>query len=174
MEIQFTGNVAEHDFEEKIIEKLEDIVDSTIERLQHENEGTVIESTVITGATFNIALNIKGVEEPQVLTVEHHEGHPEVFKWVVDLDADETLNNEKSSLYDDWTVAAAEGKEHLFTEIKSVYDHADLTLDKQVDYGTMSEVTLDHVDGYKVVKIYQHGKLIQEYKLIPQETETAE
>lgn len=169
MEIQFVGKVEDYDFEDVIVDKLGEIVDTTIARIEAENEGTVIKGAVVTEATFTIGLHIEGIEEPQLVTVEHYKGHPEVFKWVIDLDKDEQLNNEESSVFDAWSVATAKGEAKEFEEIKSIYDPTELSFEVEENFGDMDKVTLNHVDGYKVVKVYQNKKLIQEYRLTPKE-----
>jgi hypothetical protein len=55
------------------------------------------------------------------------------------------------------------------SQIVSEYDDADLEEESSEEFGDMSKTLYAHKDGYKVVRIYQKGKLIQEVKLIPKE-----
>lgn len=169
MEVQFTGNVRGKDFEDKIVSKLDEIVVGTAERLMDEQEGLRIKEGVISGATFTIAYDVEGMEESQLLTVEHHKGHPEVLKWVVDLDAGESSSNEEASAYDDYTVAAAYGMEKEFEEVETLYDAPDLVFVEEENFGNMDKVTLQHKDGFLVIRVYQNKKLIQEYKATPKD-----
>lgn len=166
MKVQFIGNVAGEDFEDVLIAKLDEVLVTTAEKLQ-EDKGANVESVIITEAEFTVGLKIEGIEEPQLLSVEHHEGQPEMFKWVVDLDNGKEENNEEESFVDEWTASMQQGKEKEFATIESVYDAGDLTLDEKETVGNMDKVTLNHKDGFKVVKVYQNDKLIQEYKLTP-------
>lgn len=169
MEIQILGKVDVNDIEAIILSRLDEVLISTAERIEAENEGVKINGAVLTEATFTFGYEIEGIEEPQLVTVEHHEGHPEVFKWVIDLDNEEQLNNEESSVFDDWSVATANGEAEDFAEITSVYDPVNLSYESEENFGDMDKVTLNHVDGYKVVKVYQKKRLVQEYKLTPKE-----
>lgn len=165
MEVQFLGNVEEHDFTDVIVDRLGEIVDSTVERIMAENDGVVITGAVVTEATFTVGLHIVGIEEPQLVTVEHHKGHPEVFKWVIDLDEGVDVSNKDVSMFDSWSVSAANGDEQEFTEIESQYDPVALTFESEENFKDMDRVTLLHEDGFKVIKVYQHKHLVQEYKV---------
>lgn len=166
MEIEITGNVQSLDFEEVIVDKLDEIMTSTAERLMAEQD-VKITGAVFTNAQFTLGFNIEGMEEPQLLTVEHHEGIPEMFKWVVDVDEDTKVSNEEKSAYDAWTVAKAKGEELEFEPVESLYNKADLKPTEQDVFGNMTRTVLSHKDGFKVSQVRQNGHLIQEYKMVP-------
>lgn len=168
MKVQIIGNVPMVDLEEQIVKRLEDIVVATADRLYME-KSVQVNDLFITNAEFTVALSIEGQAEPQLLTVEHHEGHPEIFKWVVDIDKEEAHSNEEQSEFDEWTVSVIDGEEKKFKPVKSVYDQAELQLEDKEEYGNMAKLTFVHDSGFKVVKVYQDGNLIQEYKLTPKE-----
>jgi hypothetical protein len=169
MKVEFVGKLNIDAVAKKLIE----IADSTAERVQSENEGVKINGFEVHDAEFTVKYHVEGIDEPQILTVEHHQGSPEMFKWIVNADKDETVNNEDESEFDAYTVAKAQGKEMEFAEIDSIYNIVDLTEIPELteDYGSMSKKVYEHTDGYRVVQVRQNRKLIQEYKLIPKETE---
>lgn len=168
MKIKFVGKLNVDMLASKLIE----ITESTIERLQKEQEAD-IEGYKIHEADITVKFDVKGMDEPQLLTIEHHKGHPEIFTWIVDVDKYEASNNEKESMFDDWTVAKAQGKEYQFKEIESVYNMEDLEEDESLYevFGDMSKRVFNHKDGFKVVQVFQNDKLIQEYKLVPKKKE---
>lgn len=167
MKITFTGKNINVD---DLVNKLTEVIVTTSERLEKESKGkTVIESTGIVEADFTIKFKVEGMDEPQVLTVEHHKGQPEMYQWIVNMDEDTIANNELDSMFDDYTVAKAKGEELKFKEIESIYNDADLTEESSEVYSDMAKIIFNHKDGFKVVRIYQDDKLIQEFKLIPKE-----
>jgi hypothetical protein len=168
MKVQFIGELNVDLLARKLIE----IAENTALRLEKE-QNVKINGYGIHEAEVTVKYDVEGMEEPQLLTVEHHKGQPEIFTWIVDVDKDETASNEKESMYDAWTVAKAQGKEHQFKEVKSVYNLIDLEEIPELseDFGDMSKKVYSHKDGFRVVKVFQNKKLIQEYKLIPKEKE---
>ncbi|MED4619531.1 hypothetical protein [Priestia megaterium] len=153
-----------------LIKKIEEVAESTIERVEQET-GAKITGHEIHEAEVTVKVLVEGMDEPQVLTVEHHEGQKEMLTWVVDVDEETVLNNEEESLFDEYTVAKAQGKELEFKEVKTKYNLIDLTEDKSLaeEFSDMSKKVYDHKDGFKVVKVFQNKKLVQEYKLVPKE-----
>lgn len=170
MEIEIIGNVDTIDFEEKIVEALDEVMTSTADRLQKE-QGIKITGAEFTKALFTIGYFVEGMEDSQLLTVEHHTGVPEMFKWVVDLDKEERSHNEDVSAYDPWTVAMAKGEQKEFETVETIYvPEKDFIDEVQRDeYGDMSRVIYEHTNGNRVVQVLQKGRLIQEYTLIPKE-----
>lgn len=167
MKVIVKGQIKPQELAEKLIE----VAQSTAERMEKENEGVKITGFDIHEAEVTVKYHVQGMDDPQVLTVEHHKGHPELLTWIVDMDEDTTANNEDESAFDEWSVAKAQGKEHQFAEIVSVYKDEDLTEESAEHYEDMSKVVYSHKEGFKVAKIFQDGKLIQEIKLIPKEKE---
>lgn len=168
MKVEFIGKLNI----DTVAKKLVEIADSTIERVVKESEGTAkVNGFEVHDAEFTIKFNVEGIDEPQVMTVEHHLGQPEMFKWIVNVDKDESSTNELKSEFDAWSVAKAQGKEVVFEEIESLYNtlEAEEITEFTEDYGSMSKIMYEHQDGYRFVQVKQHGKLIQEYKLIPKE-----
>ncbi|MGG4039006.1 hypothetical protein ABEV80_12910, partial [Heyndrickxia ginsengihumi] len=98
-----------------------------------------------------------------------HKGHPELLHWIVDTDKDTEINNEKESMFDDWTVAKSQGQEYQFKEVESHYNDEDLQIENYEDFGDMSKGVYNHKEGFKVVRVFQGKKLIQEYKFIPKD-----
>ena len=166
MKVQFI-NAEDTDYD-SMGYQLVDILTETQAKLKEEKGEDVVDIVMIE-AEFTLGLVIAGQEAPQYLTVEHHKGVPELFKWVVDLEKGSADNNEEASYFDAWSVAKYEGKEKTFVTVETVYDDGDLVLDSLEEYGTMEKRTLNHVDGFTVVRIYQDERLIQEYKLTPKE-----
>jgi hypothetical protein len=172
MKVQFVGKLNI----DAVAKKLVEIADSTIERIEKEQEGVNITGFEVHDAEFTVKLNVEGMDEPQVLTVEHHKGAPEMFKWIVNPETDEANSNEDESEFDAYTVAKAQGKEMEFKEIGSIYGILDLEEITELSevYGNMSKKVYEHKDGFRVVQVRQNRKLIQEYKLIPKEDKKEE
>lgn len=154
----------------QVTEKLSDVIHNTIEKVESE-QGVKINSFGIVDSETTIKLHVEGMDEPQLITVEHHKGFPEMFKWIVNVDKDEANSNEEESEFDEYSVAKSNGEEKQFAEIESVYSIVDLQeiVDLSESYGNMSKKVYEHTDGFKVVQVRQNRRLIQEYKLIPKE-----
>lgn len=168
MIVQFVGKLNA----ETLMEQLNDIVMNTAEKAMQENGGTAtIHGAEIHDAEFTVKFQVEGMAEPQILTVEHHQGQPEMFKWIVNAETLESSSNKDESEFDEYTVAKAKGIEKEFIEIDSIYSILDLqeTVDLADNYGNMSKKVYEHIEGFKVVQVRQNRKLIQEYKLIPKE-----
>ncbi|MEH7117245.1 hypothetical protein V7128_07460 [Neobacillus vireti] len=148
-----------------IAKKLLEVTESTIQRLEKEH-GVKINGTKIHEADFSVKFDVEGMDEPQMLTVNHH-GMAEPFQWIVDMDENTEINNQEKSMFDEYTVKKYQGVEHEFKEVKSEYKKKDLTKESSEEFGDMSKVVYQHKDGFKVVQVFQNKKLIQEYKLIP-------
>lgn len=157
---------------ESISNRLEDIVENTVARLEKE-QGVEIEDVVIEDVEYMLGLKVKGMEEVQFLSVEHHEGVPEVFMWVVDAEEGTAESNNEASFYDSWSVAKMQGLEQEFKTINSIFTDHDLGHLNTETFGNMEKHTFEHVGGYNVVRVYQDGRLVQEFKVLPKE-ETAE
>lgn len=158
---------------EQLAKKLIEVADSTALRVEQENEGVKITGYELHDAEVTVKFNVEGMEEPQVLTVEHHKGHPEMLTWIVDMDNEKESSNEDESQFDAYTVAKVkDGKEPEFKEIESIYNIKDLTEIEELteSYGNMSKKVYEHTEGYRVAQIRQNKKLVQEVKLIPKET----
>lgn len=155
---------------DKLAEKLLEVAENTVAKIEAEN-GAKINSYSIHEAEVTFKFDVEGIEEPQVMTVEHHEGHPEVFTWLVDADKGTEMSNEEDSLYDAWSVAQAMGEDMKFEEVQSIYSIVDLTEIPELSeaFGDMSKKVYEHTGGFRVVQVRQDRKLIQEYKLVPKE-----
>lgn len=155
---------------DKLAEKLLEVAENTVAKIEAEN-GAKINSYSIHEAEVTFKFDVEGIEEPQVMTVEHHEGHPEVFTWLVDADKGTEMSNEDDSLYDAWSVAQAMGEDMKFEEVQSIYSIVDLTEIPELSeaFGDMSKKVYEHTGGFRVVQVRQDRKLIQEYKLVPKE-----
>lgn len=71
-------------------------------------------------------------------------------------------------MFDQYTVAKAQGQEHEFEEIESAYDDIILELEKSETYDDMERKVYSVInEEYKVVRVIQQGNLIQEIKLVP-------
>lgn len=159
---------------DKLAQKLLEIADHTATKVMQDT-GTKINSFSVHEAEVTFKFDVEGVDEPQVMTVEHYEGKPEIFTWLVDAEADTTANNENESLFDAWTVAKAEGKELDFKEIESEYNEADIICEDSESYGDMTKDTYSIVGSKdKLVRVYQGNKLIQEYRLVAKEEKVEE
>lgn len=157
---------------EMLTNKLNEVADSTVEKVMSET-GATIENYSIKEAEITMQFKVEGMDEPQVLTVEHHEGQREMLTWVVDMDEETEISNEEESLFDKYSASIAKGEEMKFEEIKSQYNLIDLEEDKKLHekYSDMEKKVYDHKDGYKVVKVFYNKKLIQEYKLVPKKSD---
>ena len=153
---------------DKLAEKLLEVAENTVAKVQAE-QGAKINGYSIHEAEVTFKFDVEGIEEPQVMTVEHHEGSHEVFTWLVDAEEDTASNNEDDSLYDAWSVAQAKGTDFAFNEVDSVYSIIDLEEIPELSesFGDMSKKVYEHKEGFRVVQVRQNRKLIQEYKLIP-------
>jgi len=173
MRVTFVGKLDVNE----MLSKLNEIAESTINRMIAESADEVsISGFEIHDAEFTVKFNVEGMEDAQVMTVEHHEGYPEMFKWIVNADTDETTSNEEESEFDAYTVAKVKtGKEPEFKEIESIYNIMDIDeiSDLSEVYSNMSKKVYEHKDGFKVVQVRQNRRLVQEYKLIPQKEEQA-
>lgn len=154
----------------QVTEKLSDVIMNTIQKVEAE-QGVNITGFSIVDSETTIKLKVEGMDEPQLLTVEHHKGFPEMFKWIVNVDKDEANSNEEESEFDEYSVAKSNGEEKQFAEIESVYSIVDLQeiVDLSETYGNMSKKVYEHKDGFRVVQLRQNRRLIQEYKLVPKE-----
>lgn len=173
MQVQFIGKLNIDAVAKKLIE----IAESTIERVEKENEGVKVNGFEVHDAEFTVKFNVEGISDPQVMTVEHHKGHPEMFKWIVNMDKDEAQNNEQESEFDAYTVTKVkEGKELEFKEIESQYNILDIDEIPELSetFGDMSKKVYEHKEGFRVVQVRQNRRLIQEYKLIPKEDKKEE
>lgn len=162
MKIKFTGNMTVKDVENK----LQEVVDSTISKLKEGDTEVAIEGWELDEVEVQVKFKIEGVEEPQVLTIEHHEDQPEMFTWLVDMDKDQSLNNEEESLVDVWSASMAKGEAYDFEEIITEYGDDGLEeIDVEI-YSDMSKKVYN-IKGTKdqLVRIYQYDKLVQEYRL---------
>lgn len=169
MKVQFIGKDIQAG---EMVAKLQAVIAETLAKFAEDTESEVaVTAQGIVEAEFTIKFNVDGEELPQIMTVEHHPGSPEMFTWIVDMDKESTITNEESSMFDDFTVATAKGKEFNFKEVESVYSIIDLEEIPELTetYTDMSKKVYEHKDGYRVVQVRQHKKLIQEYRLIPAE-----
>lgn len=158
----------------QVSEKLCDVIGDTISRFADDNKSEVnVEGFGVVEAEFTVKFKVEGIDEPQVMTVEHHKGSPEMFTWVVDMDKDSAVSNEDNSIFDEFTVAKSQGQELNFKEVESLYNIIDLEEIPELteEYSDMSKKVYVHKDAYRVVQVRQHRKLIQEYKLTPKELE---
>lgn len=162
MKVTFVGEINI----QRMAEKLVEIASSTVERLEKEHN-TKINGYSIHEADVQVKFDVEGADEPQMLTVNHH-GMTEPFQWIVDMDKETEINNEDQSMFDEYSVAKAKGQEKQFEEIKSIYNDADLELEDVEAFDNMSKKVYTVLnEEYKVVKVFQDDRLIQEYKLIP-------
>lgn len=168
MKVQITGNNLDI---EDVWYKLNEVIDHTISKAQAENKGLFIEGTELVDAEFTVKFKVEGIDEPQVMTVEHHKGTPEIFQWVIDMDNDTEASNKEESMFDAWTASKVQGKDLTFEEINSIYDIMDIDEIPELteEYSDMSKKVYQHKDGFRVVQVRQKRRLIQEYKLIPKE-----
>lgn len=165
MRIKFIN--AENTSVSNMKDKLQEVIRTTILNLQRDQDVEIEEAT-ITEVQFTVGVVPEGGDEPQVLTVEHHEGFPEMFEWIVDLSEGKEATNKDKSFQSEQQVAMAKGIHQHFKEIESVYNEDDLKATSEQQAGDMAQVTYDHTDGFQVVRIYQEGRLVQEYKLSEQ------
>lgn len=160
MKVIITGALSPIDLAEKIAK----VASETAHKLETE-QGVKFTDYQVHEAEVTIKYSIEGLDEPQVLTVEHHEGQPELFTWLLNAETDEKTSNEDESQYDEYTVAKAKGEDVKFKEIESIFDSEDLTFVSEEQFGDMVKETYNHMDGSVVVLIKQDGKLIQEMTL---------
>lgn len=154
---------------EQLAKKLIEVAENTALKVEQDT-GAKINGYSVHEAEVTFKFNVEGMDEPQVMTVEHFKGQPELLTWIVDADADTTANNEDESLFDAWTVAQKEGTVLVFDEIKSEYDDNYLLLEDTEQYGDMSKEVYSFLEGKdKLVRVYQEDRLVQEYKLISME-----
>lgn len=162
MKIKFTGNMTIKEVEDK----LQEVVDSTSHKLADEGTDVAIEGWELDEVEVQVKFKIEGVDNPQVLTIEHHEGQPEMFTWLVDMDKDLSLNNEEESLVDVWSASMAKGEAYDFEEIITEYGDDGL---EEIDVDIYSDMSkkVYNIKGTKdqLVRIYQYDKLVQEYRL---------
>ncbi|MEC1647617.1 hypothetical protein [Bacillus halotolerans] len=162
MKVTFIGDIDT----KLMVSKLDEIATSTIERIEKE-QGVKINGYSLHGADLLAKVNVEGVDEPQLLTVDHH-GMTEPFQWIVDMDKETHVNNQEESMFDQYTVAKAQGQEHELEEIESAYGDIILELEKSETYEGMERKVYSVInEDYKVVRVYQQGKLIQKIKLVP-------
>lgn len=167
MKVIISGAVNPQD----LVDKLTKVAEETAEKLSKE-QGVEFKGFKVHEAEITVKYDIEGVDEPQVLTVEHHEGYPELFTWLLNVDTETQSSNEDESQYDEYTVAKSKGEDIQFKEIESKFDSEDLTVETVEEYGDMAKETYYHVvDGSKVMQIKQDGKLIQELTLTPKDGE---
>jgi len=164
MKVTFVGEINV----EVMTQKLVEIAQSTIERLEKEHQAK-INGHSIHEVDLQIKFDVEGMDEPQMLTVDHN-GVTEPFQWIVDLNEGKELTNEHESMFDEYSKAMAQGEEHQFKEVESLYNDADLLLEHTETFGDMKKEFYSVAqEDYKVVRIYQAEKLIQEYKLLPRQ-----
>lgn len=154
---------------EALAKKLIEVVDNTVEMLERDNPDVAVQDYVVLDAEVSFGLKMKGMEEPQAVMVNHGMGN-EVFTWVVGED-EEPQTNKDESLFDQAQQALMTGQNIIFDEIESEYDEADLEyIEGSMElYGDMSKEMHLHADGFKVLRVYQFHKLIQEIKLTEKE-----
>lgn len=153
-----------------LVDKIKQVAVETAQKLEAEQD-VKLNGFKIHEAEVTVKYDIEGVDEPQVLTIEHHAGHPELFTWLLDAETGEKSSNEGESQYDEYTVAKSKGEDVQFKEIESIFNPEDLLLDNVEEFGDMAKETYNHVDGSKVMQIRQGGKLIQEMTLIEKKEE---
>lgn len=166
MKVIVKGSLTVTELAKQIIE----IAGETVKKVQIENEGVLIKDCNVAEAEVTFKFDIEGQDEPQLMTVTHHEGASEVFTWLVDVDRDKqvsTTNNQDKSLYDPYSVATAQGKDFDFKEIQSEFSDVQLEQESTEEFGDMKKIMYDMEDGKKLVRVYHKGKLIQEYTLVP-------
>lgn len=162
MKIKFTGKMTVAELENK----LQEVLANTIDKLSDNDPDAVIEGWELDEVEVQVKFKIEGVDDPQILTVEHHKDQPEMFTWLVDMDEDRSLNNEEESLVDVWSASMAKGEPFEFEEIITEYGDDGLVEVDVEEYSDMSKKVYD-IKGTQdqLVRIYQHGKLVQEYRL---------
>lgn len=152
---------------EDVVEKVYEVLETTYKRLCEEHPEQNITAILLTEACFSFGFEIEGQEGIQVLSVEHHKGQPEAFKWIVDWAENANTTNEDSSFIDDWTASLIAGKPLEFETVESQYRGVEMEFLSSDAYGDMKKDTWAHPEGFRVVMVYQGDRLIQEYKLIP-------
>jgi len=165
MKVQMAGKMTV----KEMTDKLAEVVSETIKKVTEENGETGIKSWDIHGADFTIKFELEGVEEAQVLTVEHYAGQSEMFTWLVNMDEDVALSNEDESMYDAWTTSLARGEELEFDKVDTLFDDTDLVLVNEETFSDLSKEIYtfkEKGNENKLVRVYQEGNLIQEYTLL--------
>lgn len=171
MKLQITGSLSLAE----LTKKIEEIVESTIDRVKSEDDSLNITGWGVREADVTIEFTIEGEEEAQVMTVEHHEGQSEMFTWLVNTDEDTEVSNQEESMIDDWTAAVARDEELQFPEIESKFSEHNLDYESEEKYNDLTKIVYNFNQFNstdKLVRVYQSGRLIQEYKLtLPIETD---
>lgn len=155
-----------------VLTKLEEVITTTKRNLERDT-GNKVKDTVLADVVVTVGIIPEGgsYNEPQMLSVEHHEGYPEMFEWVIDMAEGKEVNNEVESFVSEQQVAVANGDTPEFEEVDSLYNAEHLsTLDRK-DYGDMAVTKSEHKDGFNVMQYFKNDKLIQEVKLTPKEEE---
>jgi len=150
-----------------IIPQLEDVIKGTKESLQRD-KGVTIEDTVLSEINIKVGLGVEGKEEPQFLTIDHHEGVEEPFTWVVDLAEGKATNNEDNSFIDPYEAQLSKGETPDFEEIETKFPDEHLTIEKVDKVGDMQEIvysTDESLEEAIIVKLFEENgdKLITEY-----------
>lgn len=153
---------------EGLVEKLEEVVQSTVVKMGLQSDLNIT-GYEVHEAEVTFKFKVEGMEETQLMTVEHHEGYPELFTWLVNVSDEVETSNEEESMYDEFTVNAAQGKEMEFQEIESLYNMEDMVAVESEEYSDMKKITYQHEEGFSVIQIMQGEKLIQEIKLTPKD-----
>lgn len=153
----------------EIFAKLEEVAENSMKKMSEQTDLKIL-GYEVHEAEVTFKFKVEGMEEPQLMTVEHHVGYPELFTWLVNMENEDTSTNEEESMYDDYTVSIAKGEEMQFEEIESLYEEDDLEEESVEEYGDMKKITYKHIDGFKVMQIMQNDKVIQEVKLIPKDS----
>lgn len=151
------------------------------EKLNNAEElAEVIEEAYFRRVEVDLQFKVKGMDQLQELTVNHH-GEDEVLTIMVDIDEDgnivEVNDNEEESLFDETMVKIMTGTlQKDFEEIESSIDEGSLELCGEVECKDfMLKVFGDPI--YKDVawvQYYQMGRLIQEVKYSLNEGESPE
>ncbi|MFG3611477.1 hypothetical protein [Rummeliibacillus stabekisii] len=152
----------------ELASKLEGVANTTALMLERDNPDVKINGFSVVEAEVSVKYDIEGYDEPQMITVNHGAGS-EIFTWVVD--GNETENNKDESLFDDACKAIMRGEKPEFKEVQSEFKYDDLLLESSDKFLGMRKDLFTHKDGFKVVQVFQEGKLIQEYILRPKEKE---
>lgn len=153
---------------EQLAKKLIEVAEHTANKVEQDSEDKVsINAWKVHEAEVMFKFDVEGIDEPQIMTVEHHAGQSEALTWIIDTDTDTTATNEHESFIDTWTASQVKGEPLVFEEIESEYDDEGLVLEDTEQYADMSKEVYDFIGSDdKLVRVYQEDKLVQEYKLI--------
>lgn len=168
------GSVLYNNSEENMLGKLLDEIGKGMkEKINNTGElSAQIEEAYISYAEFNFQFKIKGSNDLQEITVNHH-GEPELLTVIVDVDKDGKIvtleDNEEESLYSDTLVKIMKGNlQKEFKEIESILSIDDLV---QHDEITCRDFLIkfydDPINESTVwVQFFQESEFDGEFKLI--------